>query len=219
MKKKLIIYGVGKYAEYAAYVFENDSEFDVEAFCMEKAYLDTSLLMGKPILEFEEVENTYSSDLYSIFIAVGNNQTRKKIFDAVSAKGFGFASYISSKARTWDNLIVGKNTFIDEGCVLQPFTKIGDNAILFTSDIGHHTIIGNTSLLSGCKTGGNVNIGENCYIGLNASIQQNITLGKNNIIGMGCVIETDTLEGSVFTNKGTKRRSTTYDQVAGRFLK
>ena len=190
--KKLIIYGIGRFAEYVGYVFENDSDYEVVAFCIEEKYLESKSFNDKPLLKFESLDSSYPPDQYSLFIAVGNNEIRKKIFKQSVFKGYNLASYISSKSKFWDNLVAGTNVFIDEGCVLQPFISISDNSILFTSSLGHHTQIGKHSLLSGSKTGGNVIIGENCYIGLNASIKQNIKIGDNTIVGMNCAIERDT---------------------------
>ncbi len=217
--KKLIIYGIGRFAEYVGYVFENDSDYEVVAFCIEEKYLESKSFNDKPLLKFESLDSSYPPDQYSLFIAVGNNEIRKKIFKQSVFKGYNLASYISSKSKFWDNLVAGTNVFIDEGCVLQPFISISDNSILFTSSLGHHTQIGKHSLLSGSKTGGNVIIGENCYIGLNASIKQNIKIGDNTIVGMNCAIERDTSAYDVYSNKGTVKRKLNSAQLGNRFLK
>lgn len=219
MTKKLIIYGIGNFAEYVQYVFQNDSEFEVCGFCIEEKFLKTSELYNKPIVSFEGIEHKYPPEEYYMFIAVGNNIIREKNFEAAKRKNYQIASYISNRAAVWDNLKYGENTFIDEGCTVQPFVKIGQNCILFASNIAHHTTIGNHSLVSVCTTGGNVQIGNNCFIGMNSTIKQNIKIADNSILGMGCIIENNTEEGAVFTNKGTLKRSTSYDQIAHRFLK
>ncbi|WP_034888155.1 acetyltransferase [Gillisia sp. Hel_I_29] len=219
IKKKLIIYGIGKFAEYVNYVFENDSEYEVIAFCIEEKFLEFNSFNNKPIVKFESIDSTYPPDVHSLFIAVGNNDIRKRIFDQSVLKGYALANYISSKSKFWSNLIVGDNVFIDEGCVLQPFIVIEDNSILFTSSLGHHTTVGKNSLLSGSKTGGNVTIGEFSYIGLNASIKQNVKIGNYTIVGMNCAIENDTDAFSVYSNKGTIKRKLNSSQLGNRFLK
>lgn len=218
MSKKLIIYGNGKYAQYVHYVFKNDSDYEVVAFCIEEKFHENKKFDEKPLLQFETIENIYPAESHSIFIAVGNNKIRKKFFESAKSKGYSLASYISNKSRHWNELEVGENVFIDEGCVLQPFVKIQDNSVLFTSDLGHHSQVGRHSLLSGGRTGGNVKIGENCYIGINASIKQNIVIANNNIIGMGCIIEKDTKLNEVYTNKGTVKRKIDATKLGNRFL-
>jgi len=219
MQKKLIIYGIGKFAEYAAYVFQKDTDFSVMAFCIEEKFLENQTQFSKPLVEFESIESIYSPNDHYLYIAVGNNQIRKRLFLEAKAKGYTLASYISSKSSYWDNLGAGEHIFIDEGCVLQPFVKIGDNSILFTSNLGHHSKIGDHTLLSGCGAGGNVSIGNGCYVGINTAIKQNINVADNCTIGMGCIIEHNTNPGEVYTHKGTTLRQINSDQIRNRFLK
>lgn len=219
MKKKLVIYGVGKFAEYVGYVFENDTDYKVIAYCIEDEFLKQNSFCNKPITSFENLNNEYPPDDFSLFIAVGNNKIRERLYNRATEIGYDFPSYLSSKSSHWKNLIIGKNVFIDEGCVLQPFINISDNTILFTSQIGHHTQIGKHTLVSGSKTGGNVKIGDHCYLGLNASIKQNVEIASGTIIGMGCIIEKNVLESSVFTHKGTTKRNLDANQISRLFLK
>ncbi|MCX2837900.1 acetyltransferase [Salinimicrobium sp. MT39] len=219
-KKKLIIYGVGRFAEYVQYVFEQDSSYIVEAFCIESKLMDLQTWKSKiPLISLEVFLKEYSVENYFVFVAVGNNNIRKHFFLLFKENGFSLANYISTQCSSWPNLRLGENIFIDEGCVLQPFIEIGDNSILFTSQIGHHTHIGKHSLISGAKTGGNVKIGDNCYVGLNASIKQNISVADNSIVGMGCIIEKDTDLNEVYTHKGTVKRKIDATQISSRFLR
>ena len=219
-EKKLIIYGIGRFAEYVKYVFEQDSEYKVEAFCIEKALFDSITWKSElPLISLENFLQENSVGDQSVFVAVGNNVIRKRIYEEFKSHNYRMANYVSSKSAHWENLKLGENIFIDEGCVLQPFIEISDNSILFTSQIGHHTQIGKHSLISGAKTGGNVKIGENCYVGLNASIKQNISVADNSIVGMGCIIEKDTAINEVYTHKGTIKRNIDATQISSRFLR
>ncbi|MUP46839.1 acetyltransferase [Gramella sp. BOM4] len=219
MRNNLIVYGIGKYAEYVSYVFQEDSNYEVIGYTIEDHLYNTDLQNDKPLVPFSEIDNSFPPNDNSLFIAVGNNQVRSRIFNRALELGYCLPSYISTQCRKWNNLKVGKNSFIDEGCVLQPFVEIGNNCVLFTSNIGHHTKIYDHSLMSGAKTGGNVRIGEFSYIGLNASIKQNVRIGKNSIISMNSAIEHDTEENSVYSNKGTQKRNIDSLSLGNRFLK
>ncbi|SDS25660.1 acetyltransferase [Christiangramia echinicola] len=218
MPRKLIIYGIGKFAEYVAYVFNEDSEYEVYGFCIEENLFNSENFIGKPLIKFQDMNKTYPPDEFEIFIAVGNNDVRRRILNGALQLEYNIATYVSTKCRKWDNLKVGINCFIDEGCVLQPFINIEDNCILFTTDLGHHTTICSDSLLSGSKTGGNVRVGSYSYIGLNASVKQNVNIARRNIIGMNCSIEKDTKENSVYSHKGTVKRSIDATVLGNRFL-
>lgn len=217
-KKRLVIYGIGKYAEYVQYVFENDSEYEVVGFCIEKSHHSSTELNGLPLVVFEHVEDIFHPSVHSLFIAVGQNLVRKRIYSEAKNKLFILPNYISSKSVTWKNLTLGDNCFIGEGTEIQPFVEIGNNSIHFGSRIGHHCKIGNHTLLSSPTLGGNVYIGDDSYLGINSTIKQNVRIAERNIIGMNVTIEQDTLSDSVYSHRGSYKRDLTYQQVAKRFL-
>jgi len=218
---KIVIYGVGRFAEYAAYLIDNDTKNTVSAFCMKKEYINgVNTINNLPVINFEDLESKFPPNEYQLFIAVGINKIRRDIFNEVKQMGYKLTSYVSSKSISWDNLIYGENVWVGEGSIIQPFTKIGDNSILFGANIGHHTTVKSHTLLSGCTLGGNVTIGECTILGLNSSVQQNITVGAKNIIGMGCIIEKDTNDGEIFhTGKSTKKRAILSDKFESKYLK
>ncbi|QYA26048.1 hypothetical protein G3I01_11145 [Gramella sp. MT6] len=219
--KKLIIYGIGSFAEYVQYLFDKDSQYEVVGFCVERTIFDqTSIsLYNKPLIPFEDIMKVFPPESYYLFIAVGNNIIRKRIFNLAKELGYKLAKFISTKTICWEDLSYGENTFIDEGCKIHPYVEIGDNSIIMFSSIGHHTKIGSHNLISVSTLGGRVTVKNESFIGMNSVIKQNVTIASKNIIGMGCVIEGDTQENSVYSNKGTTKRNTTYDKVANRFLK
>ncbi|MBI6117333.1 acetyltransferase [Salegentibacter maritimus] len=217
--EKLLIYGNGHFAEYVAYVFENDTKYELMGFCIEKDFYSGKTNDGRPVYIFEEILKETTFKDYKLFIAVGNNLIRKKIFEKAKFAGYSFANYISSKANYWPNIKLGQNIFIDEGCTIQPFVTILNNNILFASNIAHHTLINSHSLISVCTTGGNVTIGEESFIGMNTTIKQNVIIGRRNVIGMGCIIESNTPNDAVYSQKGTVKRDLSYSQVTSHFLK
>lgn len=42
-REQVVIYGLGKFAEYIAYVLAEDSDYDVAAFSVERNYLPENL--------------------------------------------------------------------------------------------------------------------------------------------------------------------------------
>lgn len=221
MKKYILIYGVGRFAEYTAYLFEKDTSYSVMGYCIEKNYFKEEMKKGlkKPLFVLEDIAQDEKVADFDIFIAVGNNEIRKIIFKKCEDLNFSIANYISSKAVKWDDLKVGKNVFVGEGSVIQPAVEIGDNSFLIGARIGHHSIIGKNALLSGSTIGGNCKIGDSSYLALNATVAQNVTIGEKNIIGMNVAIQKNTTPNSVYSAKAANKKNLTYDQVADRFLK
>lgn len=217
-KKKLLVYGIGKLADYASYVFEHDSDYEVQGFCMEKDYLQKNQEKFPETLVYEEIDELFHKYNYYLFIAVGNNLVRERIYKSAKERGIKMATYISSRASTWPNFEVGDNCFIGEGSVIQPFSKIGSNSILFGARLGHHTIVGDHVLLSGPTIGGNVTIGNYTFIGLNAVVLQNLEIGIKNIIGMGVAIKNSTGEGEVYSSPNFTKRKVSFENISKNYL-
>ncbi|MCY2686978.1 acetyltransferase [Salinimicrobium sp. TH3] len=220
MKKKLIIYGLGKFAEYIAYVFNQDSPYDVVAYCVEGSYLKVKKEISSdlPLINFDDIESKFSPEEYELFITVGNDIVRERIFLAAKSKGYKLASYVSSFASYMENLKYGENVFIGGGSGIQPFVEIEDNCILIGVRIGHHTKVCKNSLLSHPVIGSNVVIGQNSFLGINCSIKPDVKIGKRNVIGMGAVITKDTGDGEVYSPSPTKKRTITYDKMNNKHL-
>ncbi|KQS95204.1 acetyltransferase [Chryseobacterium sp. Leaf394] len=193
---KIIIYGVGKLAEFIYYSFTHDSKYEVSAFCVDEDFLQAAgeSVFGLPILSFNDVLLKFPPDSYLMHIAVGRNSARSFLYHKVEQAGYQFANYICSKANVWPDLVIGKNVFIDQASVIQPFVTIENNCILIKAGIGHHCSIGSDSLLSGTSIAGNVKIGKECFLGLNSAVKENICIGNYNIVGGSCFIGKDTVD-------------------------
>lgn len=221
MSKNLIIYGNGNFAEYIRYAFEQDSDYTVKAFCLEASYLSQlaeRTQNGLEILDFNTLKDTHSPSDYDLFIAIGNDAIRERIFNETKSMGFKLANYISSKACVWHNLRLGTNVFISEDTAIQPFVEIGDNTIMIGPRIGHHCKIGSHILLSLSFIGANSSIGDNSFLGLNSAIKPNTVIEKRNIIGMGCNISKHTRENEVYSSASAKKRNLTYQDLNGKYL-
>ena len=216
---KVVVFGIGKLAEYVCYALKHDTDFQVSALCIEKEFMpDVRTRWGFHIEDFALLNERYPTDEYKLFIAVGNNDVREKIYNEAKDRGYSFISYLSSRAVTWDDLVYGDNVLVLEGSIIQPFVSIGNNSFLFGPKIGHHCVIGNNTLLSACYLGGNAKIGDNTFLGLNSTVNQNIEVGQSNIIGVGSNVCSNTGDFEVFTNKGTVKRNLTAQVVKNKYL-
>lgn len=218
-RDKVIVFGIGKLAEYVCYVLKNDTNYKVSALCIQNDFMPTVRTMwGLRIEDFDLLNERYPIDEYKLFIAVGNNNIREKLYQEAKGRGYEFISYISSHASVWNDLVYGDNVMISEGSVIQPFVSIGNNSFLFGASVGHHSRIGKNTLLSACYLGGDSEIGDNSFLGLNSTVNQNIKVGKSNIIGVGSNICAHTEDYEVFSNKGTVKRSLSARLIKNRYL-
>lgn len=207
----VIIFGAGDYARIAAVYLEKDSEHDVLGFAVDGAYLDRKELLGKPVMAFEEVVETHPPDRVRMLVAVGfsgMNQHRRQVYERCKELGYGFITYINSRAYQWGNLEVGENTFIFEANVLQPFVTIGNNCVLWSGNhIGHDsTIEDHCFIASHVVVSGNCRIGHSCFVGVNATFRDGVKVAPRCLVGAGAVILKDTEEGDVYGVRRTEPR-------------
>ena len=199
--KKLIIYGTGLIAEVAEFYFKTDTDYQVSAFTNAAEFIDQEQFNGKPLVQFEKLENVYSPAEYDIFIALGytkTNQVREQRYKEAKEKGYSCATYISSRA-TYYNTPVGDNCFIFENNVIQPFVTIGNNVTIWSGNhIGHHSRIKDHCFISShVVISGMCCIEENCFLGVNSTFRDNITIGKFTVISSGAVVMKDCKERSL----------------------
>lgn len=207
MNQKLIIFGIGEQAEIAYYYFRNDSNYEIVAFTVDKNYINKETLFNLPIVEFETLEKNYSIGEFELFIAIGYNKINKirtEKYLACKDKGYKIASYISSKASIFTN-IIGENAFILEDNTIQPYVQIENNVILWSGNhIGHHSIIkANCFIASHVVIAGGCEIGENTFVGVNATLRDHIKVGKSNVIGAGAIILANTEDNQVYMATAT----------------
>ncbi|MDP8213179.1 MAG: acetyltransferase [Candidatus Zapsychrus exili] len=207
--KKVIIFGNGQMAEIAHVYLEHDSTFEVVGFTVDKKYISDKTFRGLPVAAFEDIESVYSKEEYDMFIPIGAKQLNglraDKYFQA-KEKGYGFISYISSKAIVCPETKIGDNCFIFENNVIQPFASIGDNTILWSGNhIGHHTSIGEHCFISShVVISGRVRVDPYCYFGVNSTVRDGLVIKEKCIIGAGSLILKNTSEKQVFRGKHTE---------------
>lgn len=191
-EKKLVIVGAGEFAEIAYEYFMMDSEYEVEAFAVEKEYRDKDQLFDKPVVDFEDLQQFYPPTEYEVFVAVTYvklNRVRRRLFLECKKKGYLCASYISSRSFVWHNVKIGENVFIFEDNTLQYHVEVEDNVVLWSGNhIGHRTVIESDCWLTSHDViSGFCRIGQGSFIGVNATLGDNVVLGKDTVFGAAAV--------------------------------
>lgn len=201
-RKRLIIAGDSAFAEVAFEYFTVDSAYEVVAFCVEREFLRRDTLFGVPVVALEGLEDHYAPQDHAFFAATvytQGNRLRARLYATMKAKGYQPASFISPRAAVWRNAKIGEHCFIFEDNVIQPFTEIGDDVVLWSGNhIGHHATIGSHTFISShVVISGFVNVGEYCFMGVNSAVGNNVRIGDRCTIGAGAVIVGDVPNGRV----------------------
>jgi sugar O-acyltransferase (sialic acid O-acetyltransferase NeuD family) len=208
VSRKLVLFGAGDIAQLAWFYFTHDSDREVAAFTVDRAYLQGDSFQGLPLVPFEEVEQHYPPAEYDMFVAVSyakRNTVRETKVAEATAKGYALASYVSTRLTIFPGTPVGRNCFLLEDNTIQPFVTIGDNVTLWSGNhIGHHSTIGdNCFITSHVVISGGVQVGRNCFIGVNTTVRDHVQIGDRCLIGAGSLILNSTPPGTVYVAEET----------------
>jgi sugar O-acyltransferase (sialic acid O-acetyltransferase NeuD family) len=193
MKKDIVIFGVGEFAMIANQYFKYDSDKNVVGFVAHQKYIKEKEIEGTPVFAYENIEKEFPASQVSAYVAIPSsslNQSRKNIYNEMKAKGYSFASYVSSKAFCWRNAKIGENTFIFENNVIQPYAEIGNNVVMWSGNhIGHRTIIkDHVFMTSHVVVSGYCSIGEQSFLGVNATFNDKTGVADKCIVGSGSLV-------------------------------
>lgn len=191
--QKLIIVGSSGHAKVLVDIFEKAGGFEILGF------IDSFRTKGETTLGYEVLGSEESLPyLFSehagckLFIAVGDNWTRKLIFDRIMSMvpGVEFATAIHPAAQIGKDVIIGQGVAIMAGAVVNSSTTVGDFSIINTNtSLDHDCRIGEfSSLAPGVTTGGGVVIGAFSAIGIGATLSHRITIGTHTVIGAGALL-------------------------------
>lgn len=208
-KQKLVIIGDGETAELAHDYFTADTDFEVAGFSVEGAYLKKQTLLGLPVVPLESVQDIFSPQTHSAFIAISFtqlNRLRRRLLNTAKAKGYSLCSYISPKAYIGTQTEIGENCFILEGAILQRGAKLGDNVTVWSGSlIGHRsTVAADCFVGAHVAVSGFCTVGAGCFLGVNSCLAAGVKIAESCVIGAGAVVISDTEAAKVYVGNPAK---------------
>ncbi len=135
-------------------------------------------------------------------ITIGQNWTRKKIFDQIKVKRYLTA--VHPTAIISPRAVIDEGTVVMQGAIVQSCAHIGKHCIVNTgASVGHDVEISDfVHIASHATVTGGVTIGEGTWIGAGSVIRQGVHIGAWTMIGAGSVVVDDIPDGVVaFGNK------------------
>jgi sugar O-acyltransferase (sialic acid O-acetyltransferase NeuD family) len=201
--KPLVIFGTGDIARLSDVYFSKDAGRNVRGFTVDGAFRKEDDFQGRPLVDFETVEDRFPPDEFDAFVALSYrevNRLRAAKYEAMKGKGYTLASYVSSRCSWLSDLPPGDNCFILEDNTVQPFVAIGSDVTLWSGNhIGHDSRIEDHCFVSShVVVSGHVRIGPYCFLGVNSTLRNGITLAPSTLVGAGAVIMKDTVERGVY---------------------
>jgi len=215
---KVVVFGVGQWAELAHFYLTHDSPHDVVGFTLDAEYIESPEYKGLPVVPYDEVEQHYSPSEFKMFIPMSfkrmNHVRADKYYDA-RKRGYELISYVSSKATTFPGFECGDNCFIFEDNTIQPFVKVGNDVVMWSGNhIGHHTVIkDHVMITSHVVISGSCTIEPFCFLGVNATVRDETVIARETLVGMGVTILKDTKEFEVYKAAGTQPAAFRSDEI------
>jgi sugar O-acyltransferase (sialic acid O-acetyltransferase NeuD family) len=206
----LIIIGNSEIAAMALEYFRHDSSYEPVAFAVDSGFVTSPEFRGLPVVALDRAIEMYPPGDVAAFVAIGDgrlNRIRMTMYDRVCQMGYKLASYVSSAAFVWHNVVIGKNCFILEHNVLQPFVNIGNNVTLWSGNhIGHRSVIeDHTFVSSHVVVSGLCTIGARSFLGVNATLAHGVRLGADNYVAMSASIGTSTEDDGIYRGSPAER--------------
>jgi len=208
-REKVVIFGLGTFAQVAKVYLTCDSHYEVVAFTVDKAFVHGESAFGLPVVPFEEVETKYPPGQYKMLVAIGYNEgnhLRARKYEEAKAKGYELITYVNSRTAIWGEVEIGDNCFIFENETIQPFVKIGNDVVIWSGNhIGHHSTIGDHCFISShvVISGGAV-VEPYSFLGVNSCLRDGIHIASGSVIGMGAIVVKDTEENCTYIGVAAK---------------
>jgi sugar O-acyltransferase (sialic acid O-acetyltransferase NeuD family) len=202
---KVVVFGADMYASMIHFYLSHDSQYRVVGFTVDGEYLREERMYGLPVVPFEHVEGAFPPNSCKMSVPLSfrdMNRVRAEKYSQAKTKGYELISYVSSKAATWPDLVIGENSLILEASTVGPFVQIGKNVIVAGSLISHNCIVKDHCFLAAhAVLLGRVTVEPYCFLGANSTIREGIRIGRECLIGAGVTINHDTKEREVYTDQ------------------
>ncbi len=199
--KKLVIIGAGGHA--LSVMASCEKSRHIAGFIDE---MKSGNYEGYPILASSISDLDYP-ERYDYFIAIGDNETRKRFYNEIVEKGLNIISVIDKSAIIDDNVKIGKGNFIGKLAVIVAGSEIGDNNLINSKALIEH----------GCRLGSHINISTNATLNGDVIVEDGVFFGssavcngqkrlcENALIGSGAVVVDDVEPGVTMVGVPAKK--------------
>lgn len=180
------IFGASGHASVLASVLDRDVTFLVLSDATKGQMLESEFFLR--IAEFEKDD---------IYIGIGNNLVRRKLFAKLLTYGITASNCISTHSFIARDADIGRGVTILPGSVIGARAIVRDNTIVNTlSSIDHDCVLGTHSqVTAGVTFGGRVRTGDNCFFGVKSAVIPDRTIANDVVVMAGALVTDDVPAG------------------------
>lgn len=156
---------------------------------------------GLPLLgEDSDLAAVHARGVVAAFIAVGDNDRRRRLFCEAEKIGFELPNAVHPRATVDATVRLGRGLAIMAGAVINTDCVIGDNSIINTGATVDHDchIAHSVHVGPGVHLSGYVSVGAGTLIGIGAIVGRGrpLRIGESATVGSGAVVVRDVASGS-----------------------
>jgi sugar O-acyltransferase (sialic acid O-acetyltransferase NeuD family) len=197
VSKQVAIMGAGGHAHVIASILRT-THASIYGYFDDSCDYTSEIIKNAPLLgRFNDIVN-YKKSIQSVYLALGDNQIRKKFFDFLIHHGFLLPSLLHPTATVESDTVINDATVICLGTLIGTEVTIGKGSIINTGcSVDHESLIGDfVHLAPKVAVAGRTTIDDFTFVGINTTIADKLTIGRNVVIGAGSVILRDVPDGA-----------------------
>lgn len=166
-------------------------------------------ILGVPVSDtIANLRNYFAKGIKTLFLAVGDNQKRKSLFETLTSEGFNFPNVQSGTSRIHPSAVLRNGNVVAPFAHIGPLTVIGDNNIINTgSNLEHETQLGShCHIAPGSIVCGRSQIGDSVFIGAGVIVIDYRKIASECTVGAGAIVIKDIqFPGSTYVGNPAKR--------------
>ena len=133
--QKALIIGTGGNARSVCSLLTALRKYDLLGFLELNKFNSNEFIMNFPVLgRIDFLESINKSEIH-IFLAEGNNQIRKKLWEKLSSEGYVMPNLISPNSFVSDFSFLGQSNIICHNVYIGPLVNLGNNNLINTGAI------------------------------------------------------------------------------------
>jgi len=186
---KIFVYGASGHAKVVIDIIEKQGLYEVAFLIDDNVHLHNTKLFGYMVIGGRQ--ELLASGITHGIVAIGNNKVRHGVAAWLTENDFELVGCIMHPSvQLGRGVIIGNNTVVTAGAVINSDSSIGNNVIINTrASIDHDCVIGDgVHIAPGATLCGSVSIGTDTFVCAGATIIPNLTIGSNVIVGAGAVV-------------------------------
>ncbi len=192
MKTKAVIFGASRQGIVILNVLRA-AGVEVAGFADDDARLQGGLVAGLPVYAGMEWVRSHIPGHASMAVAIGANDARVRIADAIRSLGAEMINAVHPSAVVMDGVLLGTNVFLGPGAVVVSGTSLQNDAVVNTgTTVDHDSLIERGAYLSpGVRTAGCVTVRERAFVGTGCIIGPGVVVGEGSVVGAGSLVLDD----------------------------